>query len=66
MYFGLTNFLKVFENYQFELIEKDNIIQSEVSEQIFFGTKKEFLITNSERIFFFLLSEHLFISYPRF
>ncbi len=52
LYLGLTNFLKVFENYQFELIEKDNIIQSEVSEQIFFGTKKEYLPTNLERIFF--------------
>ena len=55
LYLGLTNFLKVFENYQFELIEKDNIIQSEVSEQIFFGTKKEYLPTNLERIFFLFI-----------
>ena len=52
LYFGFTNFLRVIKNYSFELTKKNNIIQSGVSEQIFFGTKKEFLPTNLERIFF--------------
>ena len=36
LYFGFTNFLRVIKNYSFELTKKNNIIQSGVSEQIFF------------------------------